>query len=91
MCQFTYRNICYEISNTTTTGWIYVEPAEIELREYQKELAEAALRGVNSIICAPTGCGKTFVAVHIILTHLQEQPGMFISDLSLLYFCWVVL
>lgn len=37
----------------------------IELREYQKELAEPGVRGHNLIICAPTGSGKTYTAGYI--------------------------
>ena len=39
---------------------------DISLREYQKELAEPALRGENVLIVAPTGSGKTRVALKII-------------------------
>ncbi|XP_055865361.1 antiviral innate immune response receptor RIG-I-like isoform X2 [Biomphalaria glabrata] len=45
----------------------------LKLRDYQKELICKA-RGVNAVICAPTGSGKTRVATQIILDHLQ-QPG----------------
>lgn len=39
--------------------------APLELYNFQKELAQPALKGLNTIICAPTGCGKTIVAAHI--------------------------
>ncbi|MCI4387845.1 hypothetical protein PGIGA_G00079020 [Pangasianodon gigas] len=47
---------------------------EKKLREYQKELAAAAYSGLNTIICAPTGCGKTIVAVAICEHHLKKYP-----------------
>ncbi|KAH7726030.1 type III restriction enzyme [Aphelenchoides avenae] len=39
---------------------------------YQNELVAAARQGKNTIICAPTGSGKTIVAVDIMLAHLEE-------------------
>ncbi|XP_074850793.1 antiviral innate immune response receptor RIG-I isoform X2 [Carettochelys insculpta] len=43
-------------------------------RNYQIELAQPAINGKNTIICAPTGSGKTFVALMICDHHLQNLP-----------------
>uniref|UniRef100_A0A8C0R1X2 RNA helicase n=1 Tax=Canis lupus dingo TaxID=286419 RepID=A0A8C0R1X2_CANLU len=43
-------------------------------RNYQLELALPAKEGKNTIICAPTGCGKTFVALLICEHHLKKFP-----------------
>lgn len=45
---------------------------ELELREYQKELAAPAIAGKNTIICAPTNSGKTYVAIEIAKQHLDS-------------------
>lgn len=39
---------------------------ELKLRSYQLELAAPSLEGKNSVIVAPTGSGKTHVALYII-------------------------
>ncbi|CAC5409074.1 DDX58 [Mytilus coruscus] len=49
-------------------------PTLISLRQYQKELAEIALTGQNTIICAGTNSGKTYIAFHIIEDHLIKHP-----------------
>lgn len=38
------------------------KPVTVELRRYQMELAKPSLDGLNNIICAPTGSGKTLTA-----------------------------
>ncbi|XP_052501016.1 antiviral innate immune response receptor RIG-I [Budorcas taxicolor] len=43
-------------------------------RNFQLELALPAQKGKNTIICAPTGCGKTFVALLICEHHLKKFP-----------------
>lgn len=67
---------------------IFTETLPLNLRGYQEELAEKALESYNTIICAPTGSGKTKVAMHIILSHLQTNNGnkLFIYML-VLYYC----
>lgn len=47
----------------------------LHMRNYQKELAAPALEGSNVIICAPTGSGKTRVALYIVQHHLQTAHG----------------
>ncbi|MEE6458958.1 hypothetical protein FKM82_000479 [Ascaphus truei] len=47
---------------------------EMKLRLYQEELAQPAYRGKNTIICAPTGSGKTIVALAICDEHLKSMP-----------------
>ena len=46
---------------------------DIELRGYQKELADPGLNGKNYILVAPTGTGKTLIAGYIIVHHLNKM------------------
>ena len=45
---------------------VSVPKKELELRSYQMELARPSLDGKNSVIVAPTGSGKTHVALYVI-------------------------
>ncbi|XP_041476462.1 antiviral innate immune response receptor RIG-I-like isoform X2 [Lytechinus variegatus] len=47
----------------------------LHLHDYQEELAEHSLKGKNSVIVAPTGSGKTRVAIAIAMNALMEQNG----------------
>ena len=48
-----------------------------KLREYQKELANPGIRGMNYIICAPTGSGKTRAAAYVVYHHLKRKGFVF--------------
>lgn len=43
----------------------------LKLKDYQVPVAEKSLRGENDIILLPTGAGKTYIAIKIIIEHLH--------------------
>ncbi|KAK7810633.1 hypothetical protein U0070_022969 [Myodes glareolus] len=68
-CQVLSQNPCTpsEASSNNFNG-------PLKPRNYQLELALPAEKGKNTIICAPTGCGKTFVSLLICEHHLKTSP-----------------
>lgn len=46
---------------------------EIELREYQKNIANTCLKG-NTLVVLPTGLGKTVIAIYVALKRLEQNP-----------------
>ena len=54
------------------------ENAEVVLYAYQEEVAKRCRAGENDIIILPTGTGKTYVTIKLIIQHLKirrDQNG----------------
>ena len=63
------------LANQTEEKFSLKSHVEMNLRDYQWELALPGICGQNYIICAPTGTGKTRVAGLIISEHLKRLRG----------------
>ncbi|XP_071792995.1 ATP-dependent RNA helicase DHX58-like isoform X2 [Asterias amurensis] len=48
----------------------------LRLHNFQKELVQSALKGLNSVIVAPTGSGKTVMAARVVKAFLNREPGV---------------
>ncbi|KAM4637664.1 antiviral innate immune response receptor RIG-I isoform 5-T6 [Amazona ochrocephala] len=66
------ENLCSGSEEVYQSSPVY-EPKKA--RSYQTELAQPAINGYNTLICAPTGSGKTFVALMICEHHFQNMPS----------------
>ncbi|XP_058421924.1 antiviral innate immune response receptor RIG-I isoform X1 [Diceros bicornis minor] len=66
-----YQNLSQNSSPPSEVSHTY---SPLKPRNYQLELALPAKEGKNTIICAPTGCGKTFVSLLICEHHLKKFP-----------------
>ncbi|KFP91126.1 putative ATP-dependent RNA helicase DDX58, partial [Apaloderma vittatum] len=71
-CDNLSENLCSSSEEVCQSSPVY-EPKKT--RSYQAELAQPALDGKNTLICAPTGSGKTFVALLICEHHFQNTPS----------------
>ncbi|EFO89112.1 CRE-DRH-3 protein [Caenorhabditis remanei] len=52
-----------------------LEAGELVLRTYQEELVQTALEGKNCVIIAPTGSGKTEVAIYAAMKHISRREA----------------
>ncbi|KAL4231411.1 Interferon-induced helicase C domain-containing protein 1 [Mactra antiquata] len=59
--------------STDLDGIDEIEDEDVDLREYQKELAHEGCQGDNVIVMAPTNTGKTRVAFRIMQEHLRKR------------------
>uniref|UniRef100_A0A8C4UP98 ATP-dependent RNA helicase FANCM n=1 Tax=Falco tinnunculus TaxID=100819 RepID=A0A8C4UP98_FALTI len=55
-------------------GSIWIYPTNYPVRDYQVRMARAALLG-NTLVCLPTGLGKTFVAAVVMYNFYRWFPG----------------
>ncbi|NXR65785.1 DDX58 helicase, partial [Rhadina sibilatrix] len=78
MMTFSEEAECDNLSENLSLESVYESSSVYEpkkARSYQIELAQPAVDGKNTLICAPTGSGKTFVALLICEHHLQNVPS----------------
>ncbi|XP_067310913.1 Fanconi anemia group M protein isoform X2 [Pseudorasbora parva] len=57
-----------------SAGRIWIYPTNLPVREYQLRICEAALLR-NSLVCLPTGLGKTFIAAVLMYNYYRWFPA----------------
>ena len=57
----------------TTSAWVYPFQASKQVREYQLQAVHQALQ-FNTLVCIPTGCGKTLIASAVIYNYYRWFP-----------------
>ncbi|CAI5459451.1 unnamed protein product, partial [Closterium sp. Yama58-4] len=65
------RGSSHCVDERAAATWIY--PSNCELRQYQYEIAEAALFA-NTLVCLPTGVGKTLIAAVVMANYYRWFP-----------------
>lgn len=59
------------VDGATIDEWIY--PTNVPVRKYQKDICEAALFQ-NTLVCLPTGLGKTLIASVVMYNFYRWFP-----------------
>lgn len=59
--------------NNTVNTWVYPVNPNYPIREYQKEICQAALFQ-NTLVCLPTGLGKTLIAAVVMYNFYRWYP-----------------
>ncbi|MCQ2053327.1 MAG: DEAD/DEAH box helicase family protein [archaeon] len=55
-----------------------ITPNKIESRAYQETMADACLKGGNTLLILPTGLGKTIIALMVVANILEKGKKVFI-------------
>ena len=66
------RDAIAGFDETKGDTWIY--PTNLPLRDYQFNIAQKALYN-NTLVCLPTGLGKTFIAAVLMYNFYRWYPG----------------
>jgi len=71
------RSLMQHVETASTTSVVEHEKIErkvLEIRDYQREAIEVWKKARRGVVVMPTGTGKTYVALRVILDALAENP-----------------